>query len=167
MSSDRPDMPVLVAYFLVLAFQLPVWLCAGLLWGASMVALVGWPIVGALVVGFEWGFFMWVLVGNLLALGLAWRRSTEFPAPDRTAFRIALERVCGQLRLIVLAESADDVVLGPKRVLLRFQLQEVRVEFAEGTAVLSAPALSFGRMKKALERALSQTAADARQTSPS
>jgi hypothetical protein len=162
MPSKKPDMPFLVAYLLVLAFQLPVWLCAGLLWAGFMVALAASHPVGALVGGLGWGFFMWVLVGNFLALGLAWRRSAELPAPDRAAFRTALERVCGKLRLIVLAESADEVVLGPKRVLVRFRLQEVRVAFVGGAAVLSTPSLSFGRIRKALGRELTQAAAAVR-----
>jgi hypothetical protein len=124
-----------------------------------MVILAGSPPVGALLGGLGWGFFMWVLVGNLLALGLAWRRSAELPAPDRAAFRMALERASSKLRLIVLAESADEVVLGPKRVLIRFQLQEVWVEYVDGIAVLIASALAFGRIRKVLARELSRATA--------
>jgi hypothetical protein len=97
---------------------------------------------------------MWAVAGNLLAAGLAWRRSAEFPAPDRAAFRAALERACGKLRLVVLAESADEVVLGPRRALVRLPQQQVRVAFAGGAAVLTAPALSFGAVRKQLGREL-------------
>src|SRR5262245_5947417 len=104
-------MPLLAVYLLILATQLPVWLCGGLLWAWGMVAAAGWQPAQAAVRGFGWGLFMWVLVGNYFALGAVRRRSAELPAPDRGAFRTALERACGKLRLIVLAESADEVVL--------------------------------------------------------
>lgn len=158
MPSRKADMPFLAAHLLILALQLPIWLCAGLFWGGFMVFFAGWHPIGAAIGGFAWAFVMWLLVGNFLALGLAWRRSAELPAPDRTAFRTALERACSKLRLIVLSESADEVVLGPKRALVRFQLQEVRVGFVDGIAVLSAPALAFGRIRKVLGRELKQAA---------
>ena len=159
MPSDKPDMPFLLAYLLVLSFQLPVWLFGGLLWAVVMAVLTGWRPVGALLGGLGWGFFMWLLVGNILAVGLAWRRSAELPAPDRAAFRAALKRVCNKLRLVVLTEARNEVVLGPKRVLIRFQLQEARVEFADGTALLSSSALAFGRIRKVLGRELTQATA--------
>jgi hypothetical protein len=158
MEPHKPELPFAVTYLLVLAFQLPVWLCGGLVWAVFMVLLGGLHPVGAFVGGLGWAAAMWVIVGNLLALGLAWRRSAELPAPDRAAFRAALARVCGKLRLVVLAESPDEVVLGPKRVLIRFRLQEVRVEFTDGAAVLTAPALSFGTIRRRLARELAGTA---------
>lgn len=108
---------------------------------------------------------MWVLLGNICAIGMAWRRSAEFRVRDTAAFRTALERACSKRRLIVLAETVDEIVLGPKWVLVRFRLQEVRVEFAGGTAVLSAPALAFGSIRKALQRELAKATAAHRQAS--
>lgn len=156
MTLNRSDIPFPVAYLLVLAFQVPVWLCAGLLWGGLMIVLAGFHPVNALVSGLGWGFLMWVTIGNLLAVGLAWRRSAALPARDWEVVQAALERVCSKLRLIVLAESPDEVVLGPKRALIRFPLQEVRIRFEEGGVTLTAPALSFGTVKKALGRALAE-----------
>jgi hypothetical protein len=161
----QPDLPFATAYVALLAIQVPVWLCAGLAWGAFMMALEGLHPFSALVAGVQFGACMWVLLGNLLAVGLAWRRSGELPAADREAFRSALERAARKLRLIVLAESEDEVVLGPKWALVRFRLQEVRVEFRGHTAVLSAPAPSLGVVRKALRRALEEAPAGARQAS--
>jgi hypothetical protein len=159
MPSNRSNEPLpVVAYLCILAIQVPVWLCCGLVWSALMVFLAGSPPVNALVGGLGWGLVMWVLVGNLMAFALVRRRFAEIPAPDRAAFRAAIERTCGKLRLAVLAESADAVVLGPKRALVRFRLQEVRVEFVGGTARLTAPALSFTAVRKELNRALAETA---------
>lgn len=163
MLSHKTEMPFLIAYFLVLTVQIPIWLCAGLLWTGFMVILAGSHPVGALIGGLGWGFFMWLLVGNLLAVGMAWRRAAEIPASDRALFRKALERACKTLRLIVLTESADEVVLGPKRALIRFQLQEVLVEFVDDIAVLRAPALAFGRIRKVLAREVNQETASERE----
>jgi hypothetical protein len=152
-------MPFLPAYLLVLAIQIPLWLGGGLLWAVLMIIGTGWHPVGALLAGLGWGFFMWLLVGNLFAVGLAWRRSAEIPVPDRFAFRAALGRACSKLRFIVLTESADAVLLGPKRALVRLQINEVWVEFVDGTAVLSAPAMVFGRIRKVLGRELGRSTA--------
>lgn len=162
MPSPKSDMPFLAAYLVASALQLPLYLCAGLVWGGFMIVFAGWHLIDAILVGFAWGFAMWLLVGNILALGLAWRRSAELPAPDRAAFRTALERACSKLRLIVVSESADEVVLGPKRALVRFQQQEVRVEFVDGAAVLSAPAIVFGRIRKVIGREWNRAAAGGR-----
>jgi len=131
-------------------------MCAGLLWSAFMVLLVSFHPVNALVGGLWWGFLMWVIMGNFFAVGLVWQRSATLPMADREAFRAALERVCGKLKLVVLTESPDEVVLGPRRALVRFRLLEVRVKFEGGEAMLTAPALSFGAVKKVLGRALAE-----------
>src|SRR6185312_17226283 len=102
MPSHKTEMSFLIAYFLVLTFQIPLWLCGGLLWTGFMVLLAGSHPLGALIGGLGWSFFMWLLVGNLLAVGMAWRRSAEIPASDRAVFRMALEQACSKLRLIVL-----------------------------------------------------------------
>ena len=47
----QSDRPFPVTYLLVLAVQAPVWLFAGLLWGAAMVGLAGFHPVNALVGG--------------------------------------------------------------------------------------------------------------------
>jgi hypothetical protein len=156
MPPNKPDTSFFVPYTVVLAVQLPVWLLGGLIWTGLMI-LMGSNPAGVLYGGLFWGLFMWVLMGNLFAIGLAWRRSTKFIVADRTAFRDALERVCGKLRLIVLNETNDRVILGPKRVLVRFSLQESRIAFANGKAILTANALLFGRIRKALKRELSQS----------
>jgi hypothetical protein len=165
MPSSKRDLPFLLGYLLALAFQGPVWLCGGLLWGAFMAAAAGWHPVNALVGGVGWGLAMWVVVGNLLAVGLAWRRSAELPAPDRAAFRAALEAARRKLRLAVVAESADEVVLGSRWALLRLPLYEVRVEFSAGAATLTAPAMSFGAVRKQLRRALAEAGAGGQQAS--
>jgi hypothetical protein len=165
MRPNTPDLPFPLAYLLALAFQIPVWLCAGLLFAALVTVLDGSPPLHAFAGGLVWGFFMWAIVGNLFAVGLAWRRSAEFPAPDRTAFRLALGRACRKLRLVVLAESADEIVLGSKCGLARLRLWDVRVELAGGAAVLTAPAISFGAIRKALGRALAEAPAGAPEAS--
>jgi len=102
---------------------------------------------------------MWVSLGNILAIGSAWRRSAQFRVPDTAAFRTALERVFSKRRLVVLAETVDEMVLGPKWALVRFRLHEVRMKFAGGTVVLSAPALAFGPIRKALQQELAKATA--------
>ncbi len=157
MPSKKKDMPFVAMYFIILAIQLPVWMCGGMLWAALMVAFSDSPPSNAFIGGLGWGFCMWVLMGNLCAIGFAWRRSAEIPASDRAAFRKALDQVCAKLRLIVLSEKREKVVLGPKRALVRFRQVEVRVEYLDDTVVLNAPALSFGRIRKALVKALDET----------
>jgi hypothetical protein len=154
--SKKVDLPFHVAYFWVMAFQLPVWLFGGLVWSLFMIALAGTNTVSAFLGGLAWGFFMWISVGSFLAIGLAWRREAELPILDRDEFRSALERACKKLRFKVLNETPDEVVLGPKRVLFRFQFQESRLEFADRMVVLKSPALFFGRIRKALKRELHQ-----------
>jgi hypothetical protein len=156
MSSNKKDLPFIAAYFLLLAIQLPIWLCAGMLWATLMVVFSGSTPDGAFIGGLGWGFCMWLVMGNLCAIGFAWRRTTELPVTNRLTFRTALEQVCNKLRLKVLRESADKVVLGTKRALVRFKQVEVRLEFLDDTVELSAPALSFGRVRNALEKALSE-----------
>jgi hypothetical protein len=158
--SKKADMPSHVAYFLVLALQVPLWLFGGLLWSALMIALEGSRPLNALLGGLVWGFFMWIVAGNILAIGFAWRRKAKFPVADRDEFHSVLERACQKSRFKVLAETADEVILGPKWVLFRFQLQESRLEFTNRMAVLTSPALFFGRIRKALKRALHQTSLD-------
>lgn len=165
MKSVHSNVPFPIAYLLAMACQLPVWLCAGLLWAALMIVTAGAHPFNALVGGINWGFFMWVMVGNLMAIGLAWRRSTEFPVSDQTVLRTALQRICRKRPFIVLAESVDEMILGPKWALIRFRLQEVRMEFLGSTAVLSAPILSFGAIRKALEKELAEAPASAQQAS--
>lgn len=155
MRSDESEMPFAIKYLLVLGAQGPIWLCGGLIWAGFMIALGSHPS-NALVGGFVWGLFMWLVCGNLLAVGAVWRRSAEFSAPDRAAFRVVLDRTCPRLLMKVLAESADDVVLGPRWTLIRFRLQEVRVVFDGEVATVSGPALSFGTIRRRLARALDE-----------
>ena len=54
---------------------------------------------------------------------------------------------------------ADEIVLGPKWMLMRLRLQETRVEFTRGAAVLTGPALSFRAIRNELECALAQALA--------
>lgn len=154
--TDREPTPFLVNYLLVLACQIPVWGCGGLLWGVFMVLLAGMHPVSGLIGGLVWGFAMWLILGNLFAVGLAWRRSAELPTADRGAIEAAIEPVCAKLRLAVRYEDEDEeeIVLGPKRALVQFRLQETQIVFADGTATLTGPALTFGSIRKALTRAL-------------
>jgi hypothetical protein len=156
MTASKDEMPFPAAYLLALILQVPLWLLAGLGWGAFMVVITGWDTAHAIAGGVRWGMTMWILVGNLVAIGIAWRRSAEFPAPDRIAFREALRRVSDKLGMITLAESADMVVLAPKRVPIRFRQQEARVTFSGDTAVVSAPALTFSAIRRELQRAMAQ-----------
>jgi hypothetical protein len=123
MPSNRPDMPFFPSYLLVLAFQGPLWLFTGLLWGLMMFVVGGFRPFDCTVGGLAWGLLMWVFCGNFLAVGLAWRRSGALPAADRKTVRAAIEQVCTKMRLVVLTESPTELVLGPKRVLVRFRLQ--------------------------------------------
>jgi hypothetical protein len=141
--SNKTDIPFHIAYFLVLAFQVPVYLLGGLAWALLMITLDGKQPLGALLGGLVWGFSMWILLGNMFAIGLAWRREAKFPMPNRDEFRSALESACRKLRLKVLTETADEVVLGPKWALFRFRFQESRLEFTNRIAVLTSPALFF------------------------
>jgi hypothetical protein len=149
-------MPFAVVYLIVLAVQVPVWLFAGLLWAAMMIALSAAPLANALVGGIVWGIFMWVFGGSLVALLLAWRRWAEWSVPNQAAFRTALERVCQKQRLLIRAETLDEMVLRPKSGLLRLRLQEGWIKLVGGSAVLNAPALYFGQMRKAVNQALAQ-----------
>ena len=160
-SPDHPEIPPPLAYLLMLAILFPVWMVGGLIWGAFMVVTSGWTTAAAVAGGLRWGLTMWVLVGNLVAISVVWRRSGELPVPDRAAFRAAVERACDKLRLIILSESADLMILGPKRVLIRLRTQEVRLAFTGDTAVLTAPALSFGTIRKEILRALATAPAGA------
>ena len=87
------------------------------------------------------------------------------PAMEKQAaialIRAAVERACDKLRLIILSESADLMILGPKRVLIRLRTQEVRLAIKGDTAVLTAPALSFGTIRKEILRALATAPAGA------
>jgi hypothetical protein len=162
MATHRDDLAPPVVYLLMLAIFLPFWLGAGLIWGAFMVGSVGWGLATAVTGGLRWGLVMWVVVGNFLAIGVAWRRTGEITAPDRDAFRAAIARTCDKLRLAVRSESPDGIVLRPRRPLVLFRFQEVRVDFKGETAVLSAPAISFGAIRKELERALDPAVAGER-----
>jgi hypothetical protein len=160
-ASDHHEIPPPLVYLLTLALMFPVWIVAGLFWGAFMVVSAGWTTAAAVAGGLRWGLTMWVLVGNLVAIGMAWRRSGELPAADRVAFRAAVARACDKLRLTILAESADAIILGPRRALIRLRSQEVRVAFEGERAILTAPALSFGVIRKEILRALAAAPAGA------
>src|SRR5687768_9132658 len=97
MGSNRTDPPFLLKYLLMLALQFPVWMSAGVLWAVLMAWAFGHNPAGAFVGGVGWGFFMWLLCGNLIAVGAAWRREAEFPAPDRAAFLAALSKAAGKV----------------------------------------------------------------------
>ena len=86
-------------YLIVLAAQVPAWLVAGLMWSGFMVVTAGWHPTNAVIGGLGWALFMWLVVGNLLAAGLVWRRSVEFSARDRAAFRSAVGRASSQARV--------------------------------------------------------------------
>jgi hypothetical protein len=155
MSSHHESGSFPINYLLVLAAMFPVWMGAGLLWGGLMMLFVGYHPFKALVLGTGVGAFMWLFAGNLFAVGFAWRRSVELPAPGRASVRAAIKLLCTKLRLVVLSEEEpDEVVLGPRWALVRFQLQEVLVTYSHGFVTLSAPALSFGAVRKELRRAL-------------
>jgi hypothetical protein len=164
MASPRTAAPFAAAFLSTLAAQFPVWLLGGVLWAVFMMAVVGAPAVGALMGGIAWGVCMWATVGSLLAAGLAWRRSATFPVGDRPSFRTAIDEACRKSRLVVLAESCDELVLGPKRTLVRFRLQEAVVAFDGDTATLTASAISLPSIRKQLRKALAAagTAPDGR-----
>lgn len=158
MTDDRPDQPFLPTYLIALALQFPLWMTGGAVWAVFMVVLAGSSPAGAVVGGLFWGLSMWLLMGNLVAVGLAWRRTAELDAPDWTAARAAALRAADKCRLAMLAESPGRLVLGPRRALVRFRTQEIRVTDADGAAVLSAPALSFGTIRKAIQKSLDEAA---------
>jgi len=143
---------IIVLYLLILAVQIPVFFFAGMFWGMSMMAFAGWRPMQAAVGGTKWAIFMCLVCGNftafILVLFLVWRRSVEFPNVSRSVFRVALETACRKLRMIVLAESADEVILGPKWAIVRFPQQETRITFVDEIAIVNAPAISFGAIKK-------------------
>ena len=60
---------------------------------------------------------------------------------DEGLFRAALDRTLRKLRLVVLSETPNAVVLGPKWTLVRLRLQQVRIAFADGEVTVNAPAL--------------------------
>src|SRR5437763_7545581 len=91
LQSSNSDLPFIVGYVLLMAIQLPVWMFAGVLWGGFMFVAVHGDLINAIVGAFGWGLIMWLVAGNLLAVGLAWRRSTVLPVADRAAFRTALD----------------------------------------------------------------------------
>jgi hypothetical protein len=152
MASKRSETPVLVIYFFILFFQLPVWLMAGIIWSLGMMWLAGFHPINAIIGGVEWGAFMWLFAGNLIAIGFAWRRTATFRVRDRAAFRAALEPLCRKSRLVVLSDSPDEVILGPKCVVIRFRLQEVRLAFADNTVTLTSSALTFSTIRKQLNK---------------
>jgi hypothetical protein len=154
MPTKKHDLPFATAYLVVLTIQLPVWMCAGQFWAFLTAFLSNGDPVAAIPAGLAWGICMWVVMGNLFAIGLGWRRTTVLPIPDRETFLVALKSVCDKLRLVILAAGEDELVLGPKRALIRFRMVEVRFEMSEEDVVLSAPAISFGSIRKALRREL-------------
>lgn len=164
MRTDKSEMSFPVAYLIVLATQIPLWLCIGLFWALFMMLAAGSRPGNALIGGLCFALAMWLVCGNLFALLLAWRRSAEFSAPDRTAFRAALDRACTQVKLKVLAETPDELVLGPRWVLFRFRLQEARVVFDGSKATITGPAMSLGALRRSLTLALAETP-DGRQKS--
>lgn len=156
--SGDSQMSFLATYLVVQVAQIPIWLCSGMVWAGLMIVLAGREPFNALIGGFWWALFMWLVCGNLLAVGSAWRRSIEFPAPDRAEFRSALDRACARIRLKVLAESPDEIVLGPRWALIRFRLQEVRVVFDGESATVTMPALLYGSVKRRITSALAESA---------
>jgi hypothetical protein len=147
-------MPLPIIYLLVLLAQGPLWMIGGILWGAWMIAVAGFRPLDALFGGLGWGAFMWIFAGNIFAIGLTWRRSLTVAMPDREAFKEAMERAGTKAKLTILTETPDEMVLGPRRALIRFPIQETRVQFENGKAIVTAPALSFWAVKKALSREL-------------
>lgn len=156
MRSTRSDDFSFLAYLLILSFQFPVWMLAGAFWAFFMVTFSGFRPINAFVGGLYWGLAMWVVMGNFLAIGCAWRRSVTFPAADRETMTEAIKEASEKVKLKILSESDSLFVLGPKWALVRFRLQEVHVEFEEDESTISAPALSLGRFRKALKRALAE-----------
>lgn len=160
-SAMRPgvaDQPLAVTYLILLALQVPGWVLGGLAWAVSMTVLAGWHPATAVIGGLGWAFFMWLFLGNLLTIGFVWRRSAELPVRDRAAFRAMVGRACGRLRLKVLAESLDEMILGPRRALVRFREQEVWAQFAGGVATVTGPALSLGAVRRGFVRASAESA---------
>jgi hypothetical protein len=156
MTPRSSETPFLAGYLILFAVQFPVWMVAGMCWALGMTLVFAHHPIGSFVGGLAWGFFMWLVCGNIFAIGLAWRKSTEFPAPNREEFLATLGKVGEKIRLKILSESANEVVLGPKKVLVRFRLQETRVAFKDGRAVLTGPALSMWGLKRRLKHALAQ-----------
>ncbi len=154
MDRVRREIPFPVAFFLVWACQLPLWLIGGLVWGLAMAFLFGWHLIGALINGFAWGVEMQIIVAPLLATGMAWRRSATITVRDPATFRQAIDKLCRELRLIVIAESPDEFVLAPKWVLIRFRLQEAVVSLGDGVAKVTASAFFVSRLRKQLEKTL-------------
>jgi hypothetical protein len=160
MSDDQPDLPFVTAFLLELLDTAVIHLGFGLLF-ALFAALLGlWPGL-ALASGLAWGFLMWISCGALLALSIAWRPSAALPAASRQAFGPAIERACERFRLVILADSPARVVLVPKRIRhilviparLRRSLQKIHIDFADGKATFTAPALIFLDLKSELKRA--------------
>ena len=156
MSANKLRLPTRSSYRLVLAAQAPIWIVAGLVWGGLMMKFALFPLFGALVTGLVWGLLMWLVVGNLMAAGLVLRRSVTVPAPDQCTVRESLLRAATKMNLVVLAESSEEITLGPKRVLFRFRDQETSVKFADGQATISGPLLSSWAVKKGLIRAVAE-----------
>lgn len=156
MKPTSTETPFLHQYLILSAIQFPVWMFGGMFWTGMMTVVFGHHPVGAFIGGLAWGFLMWLTCGNLFAASFAWRRVAEFPAPDRAEFLVALRKAADKSRHLILAESADEVVLGPKRALVRFRSQESRVTFTDGKAVVIGPALTMGVLRKQLTRALAQ-----------
>ncbi len=151
-ASKRSEVSFLVL-LVVLLVQLPLWLLLGLAWSLSMVVLAGTHPVNALIGGIGWGATMWVVMGGFMAGGLAWRRSATFPVRDHASFRAAVDETCRRLRLVVLAESPDQIILGRKRAPAWLR-QEVVLAFDENTATLTASAFSLAAIRKQLHKAL-------------
>lgn len=157
MRAGDSEPPFLIAYLTALAAQIPIWLCAGLMWEGIMIALVGRRPVNPLIDGLGMALFLWLSCGNLLALGFAWRRTAHFHAPNRTQFRSALDQACDRLKLKVLTESPHKVVLVPRRSLIRIRPQEIWITFTDEEATVTTPAISIGAVRQALVRALAES----------
>lgn len=154
MPSSQSRLPVPVIYLLVLVLQGPLWMGGGVVWAVFMMSFSGATPISAIIGGIGWGLSMWILMGNMFALGLAWRRSVTYPAPNRDSFKASVERAASKTKLIVLADSPDEMTLGPKRALIRFSLQETRIQFEDGAAIVTGPALNFWAVKRALDKEL-------------
>jgi hypothetical protein len=156
-----PDLPFFVTYLLAIAIQLPIWIVAGIFWGSFMMIAVEWHAVRAVVAGIAWGFAMWLFLGNILAIGMAWRPSAKFLISNHAALRAAVMQTCDKLKLEVSDESADRIVLRPKRALVRLRISEVRIAFCDSHAILTSQALAFWTVKRVLSKALIDNRANA------
>ena len=147
-------MPFIVAYLMIMAIQLAVWFVVGMGWAAATIVFAGFDPVSAFSGGLEWAAVMWLTIGNLAVIVFMWKQSASFPAHDRALFREALEKVRLKQRMIVLFESPDEIILGPKHPLIRVQFIEIRAAFINDMAMLTTTAFSFSAIKKQLNKAL-------------